>query len=231
MKGYEEEHLANALNDQINLDKDLENVKVDLAIRRDFNLLDAFKFFDVEGKAFIGRTEIKDSLNELGIFPTYDEISLLLKKYDRNNEGVLRFASFSEILAPKDASYAEILNSRTPSYADNVPLDQIFTDETIYLLKKALKVVVSNLTASEAIRQKLNRRPLFDQYEGFKALDKDSNGYIRGYEFKELLNDHGYFASQKEITGLIERYDKNQDGKVSYSEFTSEITPKSPQRY
>jgi len=231
MKGNEEEHLASALNEQITLDKDLENVKIDLAIRRDFNLLDAFKFFDVEGKAFIGRTEIKDTLNELGIFPTFDEVSLLLKRYDRNNEGVLRFATFSDILAPKDTSYGEILNNRVPSYTENVPLDQIFSDETIYLLKKTIKAVISNITYSESIRQKLNRRPLFDQYEGFKALDKDQNGYIRGYEFKELLNEHGYFASQKEINGLIERYDRNQDGKVSYSEFTNEMTPKSPQRY
>ena len=47
-------------------------------------------------------------------------------------------------------------------------------------------------------------------------------------EFKELLLDHGVYTSSNELLNLMKRFDKNQDGKVSYSEFVNEITPKSP---
>jgi len=40
--------------------------------------------------------------------------------------------------------------------------------------------------------------------------------------------DHGIYVSNKDVLNLVERFDKNQDGKVTYSEFVSEITPKSP---
>jgi len=45
-----------------------------------------------------------------------------------------------------------------------------------------------------------------------------------------LLSDHGIYATSKEAIGLVEKFDKNQDGKVSYSEFVQEMTPKSPSK-
>jgi len=35
-------------------------------------------------------------------------------------------------------------------------------------------------------------------------------------------------TNKNELVGLMKRYDKNMDGKVSYSEFINEMTPKSP---
>lgn len=99
------------------------------------------------------------------------------------------------------------------------------------MLKQALNMIIKNEASSESIRQRLNRRPLFNLWEGFKALDKDNNGFVSAYEFKDMLIDHGFFPSQKEVISLLERYDKNNDGKVSYSEFIQEITPKSPKKY
>ena len=78
------------------------------------------------------------------------------------------------------------------------------------------------------MRQKLNRRPLFNIYEAFKALDKNNIGFFSLEEFRELLLSHGIYASSKDVANLVSRYDKNQDGKISYSEFVNEITPKSP---
>jgi len=45
------------------------------------------------------------------------------------------------------------------------------------------------------------------------------------------LNDYGIFATKTDLENLVKRYDKNEDGKVSYGEFISEITPKSPFKY
>jgi len=231
MKGNEEDQLANALKEQIELDKDLESIRIDLALRRDFNLLDTFKFFDLEGAGSIGKRDLKNGLNELSVFPTNDELYLVLRKFDKDNDGLLRFSDLSEILTPKDAEYAEVLNKREAAYTQGGNLNDVFSEQTIFLLKKLLNKVISNEAYSESIRQRLNRRPLFNLWEAFKALDRDNNGFISSFEFKDMLVDHGFFPSQKEISSLVDRYDKNQDGKISYSEFIQEITPKSPQKY
>jgi len=42
------------------------------------------------------------------------------------------------------------------------------------------------------------------------------------------LITNGVYVSSKDAMALIERFDRNQDGKVTYSEFLNEMTPKSP---
>lgn len=65
-------------------------------------------------------------------------------------------------------------------------------------------------------------------HDAFTAIDCDENGFITLEEFKRILNEHGIFVTNQDLVSLISRYDKNQDGKVSYGEFLSEMTPKSP---
>jgi Ca2+-binding EF-hand superfamily protein len=50
MKGNEEDHLATALTEQVELDKERENAKNKLALQEDFNLFDAFRLFDMDEK-------------------------------------------------------------------------------------------------------------------------------------------------------------------------------------
>jgi len=80
------------------------------------------------------------------------------------------------------------------------------------------------------LRKRLGRRPSFSPHDAFSAVDYDKNGFITRGEFKEVLKEYGFFASENEISWLIDRYDRNHDGRISYSEFIDEIMPKSPTR-
>jgi len=226
----EEDHLAKSLREQIDLDKQLENQKNDLAMRSDFNLLDAFRFFDIHGKGYITKSELKEGYNQFDIYPTNNELYLVMRKFDKDNDGLLRFADFCEFFSPKQTEYASILNNRIPSYSSKKNLSDTFSSESKHLIRKVLNYIVNNEVYSEEVRQKLARRPLFDIYEAFKALDKDNLGYISINEFRDLLAEHGSFPSNKDLLNLMKRYDRNQDGKVTYSEFVQELTPKSPQK-
>lgn len=44
------------------------------------------------------------------------------------------------------------------------------------------------------------------------------------------MKEYGFYATDNEVTWLIDRYDKNHDGRISYSEFIDEIMPKSPSK-
>lgn len=120
--------------------------------------------------------------------------------------------------------------ARKPTYVDREVLSDIFTGYTVELFRKVLNKSIENEFHSEKLRQRLSRRPLFDNFEAFEALDIDKNGFVSKYEFRELLANHGFYATQKELDSLMNRYDQNEDGKVSYTEFVREITPKSPEK-
>jgi Ca2+-binding EF-hand superfamily protein len=84
---------------------------------------------------------------------------------------------------------------------------------------------------SERLRQRLSRRPEFNCYDAFQAIDRDRNGFITYEEMKTVLEENGCKVSNRDLKCLMDRYDKNKDGRVSYSEFVQEVTPKSPRKY
>jgi hypothetical protein len=54
--------LTKGFADYINLEKDTENIKIQLAVREDFNLIEAFGIIDINGKGFITPLELRDAL-------------------------------------------------------------------------------------------------------------------------------------------------------------------------
>lgn len=48
-----EDDTANALREHVLLERELEDAKVNLAIKPDFNLFDAFKIFDLNSNGYI----------------------------------------------------------------------------------------------------------------------------------------------------------------------------------
>jgi Ca2+-binding EF-hand superfamily protein len=84
--------------------------------------------------------------------------------------------------------------------------------------------------SAELVRKRLFRRPGFSAHDAFTAVDLDKNGYITRDEFKKVLREYGFYALESELTWLVDRYDRNRDGRISYSEFIDEILPKSPSR-
>jgi len=87
------------------LEKNLENAKIGLAMKLDFNLFDAFKIFDQYGHGYLSRTDLKIGLADIGIIASYDEIDLFFKRYDQDQDGKMRFSEFCDAMTPIDPYY------------------------------------------------------------------------------------------------------------------------------
>jgi len=227
----EESELVSIFFQQINLARDLDAVIKDLSLRADFNLIDAFRMFDIDDKGYVNELDFEETLVELGIRPVRDEISLLFKHYSSTGERRLRYSEFNELFTPKDPEYARLIRNRSPYNVTRSERRRVFTSETTYRITRAMQISLESESVAESIRQKLDRRPLFSLLDAFQSVDRDRNGYITMDEFQSVLQDHGIFASKKDVESLMDRYDKDRDGRVSYSEFLNEVTPKSPRKY
>eukprot|EP00743_Colponemidia_sp_Colp-15_P002650 GILK01002872.1.p1 GENE.GILK01002872.1~~GILK01002872.1.p1 ORF type:complete len:586 (-),score=91.06 GILK01002872.1:92-1849(-) len=227
----EERELANAFREQINLDRELEAIKQDLALRADFNLLDSFKEFDTLGKGYVSASELEDGLRKHGVYTNKDELYLFFRRYDKDSDGRLRYSDFCEAFTPRQAEYASLLNNRV-SYNLNGSHRRVgFTMETSAQFSRALRLHIENERQAEHLRQRLSSRRGFNLHDAFEAVDRDGNGFITMDEFRAILQDNGIFATEKELLSLMSRYDKNKDGRVSYTEFVQEVTPRSPSRF
>jgi Ca2+-binding EF-hand superfamily protein len=84
---------------------------------------------------------------------------------------------------------------------------------------------------AESLRQHLSRSPTFNSYDAFKDIDIDQDGFITREEFESLLRHYSIPVTQKDLNNLMGIYDKKQSGRVSYTDFAQEVSPKSPHKY
>ena len=173
-----------------------------------------------------------ENLGDLGMYANKDSVYLFVKRYDNDSDGRVKYTDFCNAFTPKNGTYSSILNGRRAYYMHQSGVDRrdYFTRDTRDLFMKAWRVHLSVEESAEFLRKRLGRRPRFSASEAFSAVDADNNGFLTRDEFGDILKEYGFYATQEEITWLIDRYDRNRDGRISYSEFLNEILPKSPVR-
>lgn len=230
---YEEEkELVLNLKDIMKAEKDLETRKIELSLRSDFNLVDAFRIFDTNGRGWITLSELRNGLNSIGLYPSISDSELVFKRFDINSDGVMKFSEFCDVFTPKSAEYSSVLNHRKAYfiYKPYYRIEEYFEPITREHLRDTARAHIETEVLAEALRQHQSRNPYFNLLDAFKTCDIDASGYISTYEIKALLESHGIYSSTKDVSALVDRYDKNKDGRISYSEFVSETKPKSPER-
>ena len=152
---------------------------------------------------------------------------LLLKKFGTADDN-LRFVNFQDMFLPKVEEYAKLLNAREKSYFTPEYRMEVFSKTTMDSFKSTLKIHFEVLRAADGLRHRINEKQDFTLRNAFKSVDRNRKGYIGIEEFQSILNEHGIVASDKDLLILMDRYDKDKDGRVSYSEFVQEMTPHSP---
>lgn len=202
-----------------------------LAHRRDFTLHDAFKIFDLSLLGRISTLDIKEIYEKHGMYTSIEDARLIMSRFDRNHDEALTFEEFIDMFVPVDSVFSTSLDLRTRKYPNGyyrIPEieDSITRNNFAYVLRLTIEVE----RQAESIRQRTSFRPLFNKSEAFEAINS-SGSFIKKADFSEFLSKHRFFATENELSLLMDRFDKTKDERVSYGEFIDEITPHSPQKY
>jgi Ca2+-binding EF-hand superfamily protein len=228
----EEDELIGALREQCSLERELEAGKVSLANKADFNLFDAFNLFDQSRTGQVSVHDIREGLNSIGVYPSGEEVELVVARYDRNHDKRLNFSQFSEAFLPVDSHYASMLNRRSANILSK-PLfrrDDCFLADTQVEFRSMWRSHFKVELENETLRQRLQSRPGFNVYDAFNSLDLNQDGRVSMDEIKRMIESRGYFVNDREIFQLVDKMDSNKDGTVSYHEFRDELVPKSPHK-
>jgi len=135
------------------------------------------------------------------------------------------YSEFCDAFCPNDSYLAHTLNRRTSNYPV-YPRSSPFNHSTMYEFKETWKIHLHSEVKLERIRQSLKRRPFFDVYEAFSACDINQDGVVTKREVQKLLDSQGIYVPEGELNTLVNKYDKDKDGRISFSEFLDEISPK-----
>lgn len=179
----------------------------------------------------IDHFDLKDGLASIGLFATNDELSLFIKRYDTDKNGKLRFSEFSNALLSIDPYFRSIVERRSSNVnglrSAQYYRDVAFSYGTRLELKQLFRTSFSIERITEQMRKSLNRDPFFDKYEAFKACDINEDGIVTKNEVRRMLESRGLFLSELESQMLMNKLDKDRDGRISLNEFLEEIRPQS----
>ncbi|CDW78545.1 ef hand family protein [Stylonychia lemnae] len=224
----EVENLAEALQNMIQLETEIEKQKQAISLKADFNLLDAFRLFDKTIAGEIFKQDLEEGFKKLGIYVmNKKDLDLFFKRYDKNGDYKLRYLEFTDAFTPKDKIYADHLANKRPNYEARHP-DEAISLRTKLEFGDVIRSMLRFESNLEEIRINLTQSPQFSISAAFQTLDDGNKGFIVQRDVKNFLEDHEFFATQKEIDLLFNKIDKDNDGKISYGEFFTEIAQKLP---
>ena len=113
----EEAFFLKCFTEMILFEKDLEVQKINLSLREDFNLIDAFGMLDQRGKGYVNPVELHIALRDLELPVTQEDCYLLFLRFNRDMDGVLKYSEFTDAFMPIDQHYARQLGSKRLQYS------------------------------------------------------------------------------------------------------------------
>ena len=221
-KNYEKNKFNDFLRKLMEIESRIEDAKIGLAINPDFNCEDAFRLFESNDKGFLDKTDIKNGLNLLCIFPTNKELDLLMKRFDLQKNGYLNFADFFDMVVPFEKSYRERVENRCPQSCCPCRSPDVFSDKTIYYLKNLFTLLIDSENEINDLRKMMGtvRLKLNDI---FALLDQDGKGFFENKEMIEYFENNGLLDDNKAADLLFIRLDKNRNGKIDFPEVEDEL--------
>mmetsp|Transcript_17469 Transcript_17469/g.23577 ORF Transcript_17469/g.23577 Transcript_17469/m.23577 type:complete len:191 (-) Transcript_17469:110-682(-) len=186
---------------------------------------------DKYSKGWVTAPEILEALSDLGSYPHKDDVFLFVRRYDKDGDGRILYSDFCDAFTPSDDGMALALQRRPAHHIQHgYCRTHFFLTETRNLFLSSFRSHFTIEESAELLRKRLARRPQFNIHEAFLAIDRDSNGYLSRTELRRILAENGVYPSERDIQMLIQRFDRNNDGRIAYSEFMEEMVSKCPQK-
>lgn len=112
------------------------------------------------------------------------------------------------------------------SRKDTIPPSEYFNVDTRNEIRNLFRVLFHTEKASECLRQRIAKRPHFSLDRAFQYIDRDNDGVVTGHDIRDMLAEHGFYATEKEMQFVMHKFDRDADGKVVFSQLVEEMRPK-----
>ena len=200
----------------------IEDMKIELARRDDFNFEDIFRIFEVDGKGYIEPEDLKQGLKLLGLNPSDFDIKLLMKRFDLNRQGLLTYSDFFDMVVSFEKNLRNSVQIRPPNSCCSCKSPDIFECDTLIAIKNLFKFIIECERDTNQIRADFDSlRSKFADVVHF--LDYSRRGIIKRSDLKLYLTQFNKFTTSRECDLLFIRLDKNRKGEVGIDQIEDEL--------
>ena len=178
--------------------------------------------FEVDGKGYIEPDDLKEGLKLLGLNPSNNDIKLLMKRFDLNQQGLLSYTDFFDMVITFEKRLRNTVQVRPPNSCCSCKSPDVFECDTLIGIKNLFKFIIQCETEIN------NRRKNFDSLRSkysdvVQFLDYSRRGIINRSDLKLYLTQFNKFTNSKECDLLFIRLDKTRSGEVGIDEIENEL--------
>jgi Ca2+-binding EF-hand superfamily protein len=92
-----------------------------------------------------------------------------------------------------------------------MPAEEYFNSETRNEIRNLFRQLIQNERATECLRVRIARRSNFALKSAFQYCDKNLDNTLTSDDIRSMLADHGFFATERELTSIMRKFDKDMD--------------------
>lgn len=173
LNSHETSNLVSTLMELLNLSRDLESLKMELAICSEFNLMDAFSIFDEEGSGSCSPEQFVEKLVFIGAaVPERRYIDIFFKRYNKKNDGRLKYSEFMNAICPLNESYTAMVIQRKPKgkFKTSKHPISLWQGETYSKFVGVLECLLKTESAAQDMVSRLSARKDFSPEKAFHTL-------------------------------------------------------------
>jgi hypothetical protein len=127
-------------------------------------------------------------------------------------DGKITYAEFCHAVTPSSKEYSQIITGRPEFFSrKNIPPTEYFNVDTRNEIRTMFKVMFHTERASECLRARIAKRPQFSLDQAFSYMDRNRDGLVTPDEIRDMLAEHGFFATEKELQFIMLKFDKDRD--------------------
>ena len=215
--------LLSYIQEIMSAESQIEKAKIDLALRTDFNVEDAFRIFELDGRGIVTEADLKYGLSQLDIYATTNDIKLLMRRADIRRTGSLSYGDFFDLVTPFEKDYRSMVENRMPSsFTPQYNKADVFLLSTKIYLQNLLRLTISIENKLEQIRigMQIAREQLPNI---FNEMDRVGLGSVSDIDMNAYLQKKGVICSDRENGLAFIRLDRNRNGKVEFWEMEEEL--------
>ena len=221
---YEENQFNDFIKQIMLAESQIEDIKVNLSLRPDFNCEDCFRIFEVDGKGNLSNEDLKNGLQLIGVFASDFEIKLLFKRFDLQNRGFINYSDFFDIFVPFQKEFRTIVEERKPNSCCPCRCPDVFCPETISIMKQLMDTIIKHENNFNFLRRGFTTLNIKLKHI-FENIDFLRLGYFTINDLITYLKKNNNYIDSLNTDLLFIRLDKNRNGKIDYKEIYDETHP------
>jgi Ca2+-binding EF-hand superfamily protein len=162
-----------------------------------------FHDMDRDGNGVLDRREFGKGLSKLGVELSTNELDKVMRYFDYNGSGYVGYANFADAVEGRTSDSGGSRRSST-ARRPSVPLTRTM---------ERLRTMVKERA----------RDGRFDMRRPFKHFDRENRGTISRRDFENGLRKLDFDLSRSDERELVDFFDINGDGEISFIEFVDTI--------